>query len=244
MVEPHSQHTQFVAWLHREWIARKTTDAETCALYLIGWCWLLHGRRGISRLTREVPAFHNETWERLLSSKTRPTDCAQLLATCRLRGIRSHSVQLLLRWLRCDLPLFAVTNVPTAEEMLSYLACGKRPVTLIFEPEQLHRNYEHHESALEFLVHDLEHAARFLESQSMHRRQTEFFKVLLYLDRQGVMSDLLVQKDLIHRWKYLISDMNTDPHHGLAYLHSIMKEGLIQTGMSSALTPQSPSTTR
>ena len=73
-------------------------------------------------------------------------------------------------------------------------------------------------NAFQFMVHDLEHAAKFFQDESLHRLQRNFFERLWQAEQAGLLNPYPDDAIFHEQIDYLISDMNTHPLHGLRFL--------------------------
>lgn len=147
-----------------------------------------------------------------------------LLEAFQLKGVREDSHQGLLGWLKGDFPLKARLDRPTPLVMLDLQCAGERCATLHLEPEEQFTAIGRHAGAYEFLLHDLEHAAKFFGST--YQGQVQFFNQVRKAFYSGLFrrwwTDSLFRTD----FEYLISDMNSHPVHLMKYLKAIWLEAL------------------
>lgn len=135
--------------------------------------------------------------------------------------------QLTLRdWYHHPQRLVVFTHIPSPFEILELQAQGKRVLTLFQNEEDFLKIYEHRRNAYNFFVHDLEHAARFFNSNEILLPQKIFSQILLksYVTIKNVSHDETYTKNL----NYLISDMNTHIIHMLKYLKHIFLEAFLK----------------
>src|SRR5262245_41034778 len=74
------------------------------------------------------------------------------------RGIRLDSHEGLVGWLEGRYPLHLLQDMPSSREMLDIQCRGERYVTLFPDPPGVQIQRGRHADAMEFLLHDLEHA--------------------------------------------------------------------------------------
>jgi hypothetical protein len=141
-----------------------------------------------------------------------------------MKSVREDSRMGLAGWLKQEYPLILVEEIPTPEQMLEIQCQGKRYVTLLEAPEWQQRKLGRHNGAFEFLLHDLEHAHKFLGDKSSHRGQVHFFRLVKNTD----LGHFLMDEQFRREYHYLISDMNSHPVHLLKYLKAIVLNAFIR----------------
>lgn len=143
----------------------------------------------------------------------------EFLKTFQLKGVGRDSQAGLLGWLEERYPLDCRPDIPTPREMLDIQCEGRRFVTLMRKPEEQFVVYGRHPGALEFLLHDLEHAHKFFGNEDQMRGQIAFFRRLRdILPRLEPLMDAQFSGEL----DYLMADMNSHPVHLLKYLKAIV----------------------
>jgi hypothetical protein len=122
----------------------------------------------------------------------------------------------LLGWLEGRYPLVPRLDVPTPTEMLNIQCEGRRYVTILFAWEEQFRIRGRHAGALEFLLHDLEHAHKFFADEELCAAQIRFFRLLA----QTQFPDF--DEDFVRELDYVRADMNSHPVHMFKYLKAIL----------------------
>lgn len=143
-----------------------------------------------------------------------------VLRAYQLKGVGRDSQAGLLGWLEGRYPLDLRFDIPSTEEMLEIQCRGRRYVTLMIEPEQQFQTYGRHAGALEFLLHDLEHAHKFFGEPGLSRGQVSFFR-LLKSHLPQLLPLMKADPAFRHEMHYLMADMNSHPVHLLKYLKAI-----------------------
>jgi len=154
----------------------------------------------------------------------------QLFEFFSLQSIARDSHLGLTGWLQNRYPLILLNRIPSPHEMLKIQCQGQRYVTLLEGPEWEETPIGRHRGALEFLLHDLEHAHKFFGNKDCHVGQLRFFQILDRCYQQGWFDSYIIDKQFRADFHYLISDMNSHPVHLLKFLKAIvLNAGLRQT---------------
>ena len=119
-------------------------------------------------------------------------------------------------------------DIPTPLEMLTAQCEGRRYVTLMTAAEDQSRRFGRHDGALEFLLHDLEHAHKYFGDAELARAQRRFFQLLHARLPLWPAFDDEFQSSL----DYLASDMNSHPLHMLKYLKAIWLNAFKRSGQA------------
>lgn len=228
----------------RRWRAGELDDACYAASYFLYGQIAAHGVRYASRRFRA-------------DARPEALECAARLATWHGDALRAHLLHELERyhfcgvipnvpaalaaWLRGKWPLQLSERVPSAREVLRMQARGLRPVTLISDYPRLTRPVLAKPSAWAFMVHDLEHAYKFFYEPLLHAAQRGFFEGVARLLAQGAFARPLSDTQFAMKFDYLISDMNTHPHHSLHYLRATLIEFYLREEGKPAHAPLSSS---
>ena len=114
--------------------------------------------------------------------------------------------------------------VPTPPEVLAWQAKGIRPVSVVFNPQQIFVPIQHKEDAFAFMIHDLEHAFMFFSNEQLREMQIEFFNHMNNAVAAGLWDEILRHPQFCQRMHYLMSDMNTHPEHAQRYLRALLVE--------------------
>jgi hypothetical protein len=96
----------------------------------------------------------------------------------------------------------------------------------MLNPDDQFRTYGRHSGALEFLLHDLEHAHKYFGDPLLERGQRRFFQMLRDRLKTWPPFDSQFQDDL----DYVRADMNSHPLHMLKYLKAIWLNAFLRAG--------------
>ncbi|MBX3020930.1 MAG: hypothetical protein KF799_04580 [Bdellovibrionales bacterium] len=165
---------------------------------------------------------------RLEPGEVEALPAAELLRHYQLKGVGRDSQAGLLGWLEGRYPLDLREDIPSPHEMLEVQCRGRRYVTLMQRPEQQFVRYGRHKGALEFLLHDLEHAHKFFGEPLLQRGQQRFFRLLA--QEMSRLHTLSQEESFQHELNYLMADMNSHPLHLLKYLKAIVLNACKRTG--------------
>ena len=151
-----------------------------------------------------------------------------LLRSYQLYGVRAAAQEGLISWLEGRYPLSCRADIPTCDEMLDCQCEGRRFVTVLTSDADRTRQLGRHHGALEFLLHDLEHAQKFFGNPEWAHGQRAFFNCL----RRSLRFPKWNQFDAIFNAQldYVKSDMNSHPLHMLKYLKAILLEAARRRG--------------
>jgi hypothetical protein len=196
-------------------------SAEGAATYIFRSLATRHGPQWVGSRRQGAPAISLE--ERLHVAPI------ALLKSYQLLGVCGDAHAGLLGWLEGRYPLIARPDIPTPTEMLEIQCEGKRFVTLMLHPEDQLRTFGRHAGALEFLLHDLEHAHKYFGEAQLAAGQKRFFHLLRESSSAWGLFDSQFQEEL----DYLRSDMNSHPIHMLKYLKAIWLNAFKRAGRSA-----------
>jgi hypothetical protein len=147
-----------------------------------------------------------------------------LLNSYQLKGVREDSQEGLSGWLEGRYRLHLRFDIPAALEMLEAQTEGERFVTLLTDDEAQFRPIGRHAGALQFLLHDLEHAHKFFGDGDRLRGQIGFFRMIKIPLDCSFFNELTQSEGFTRDLAYLISDMNSHPVHLFKYLKAIVLE--------------------
>ena len=187
----------------------RTSDGEITAAFLV------------DRVKRRRGRLWDEGARRSAFITAAPAGSAlHLLATRRVRGISEAVVRGVLAWDAGLRPADRLDVVPTAHEILSRQARGRRCVSLVSDEIAAAHGDPRHIDGLSFVLHDLEHLEKFVEP-AHYIGQIGFFKAV----RRALMDPLFValESSWDAAWRadrnYIISDMNGSA----IFLFSVLK---------------------
>lgn len=148
----------------------------------------------------------------------------------RPRGMRQGALSVLSKWQRASMPLFVIVGAMSSPNLLRWQSKGFRCVSIFLPPHDWDRLIVDDKDALDFTLHDLDHAFKFIDDGGRYFSQVGFFSCL----------DKLVANDVtLAKWRsidarfdrafvYLMSDMNTHCAHQTEYLRAIVVESLLR----------------
>jgi hypothetical protein len=110
--------------------------------------------------------------------------------------------------------------------MLEIQCAGQRFVTVMLKPEDQFRSHGRHPGALEFLLHDLEHAHKYFGDPLLAHGQQRFFRFLRDSLNTWPSFDSQFEREL----DYVCADMNSHPLHMLKYLKAIWLNAFTRAG--------------
>jgi hypothetical protein len=138
----------------------------------------------------------------------------------RVRGVSEPVVRGLLAWERGLRPVDLLEEIPTAHEVLSRQARGRRCVSLLDDARAAAHGDPRHQDGLSFVLHDLEHLEKFVDP-AHHRGQVGFFRAVERAFADPAFCALEGRFDATWRAdrNYVISDMNGSA----IFLFSVLK---------------------
>ncbi|MGE5086161.1 MAG: hypothetical protein ACM3MG_07640 [Bacillota bacterium] len=120
-------------------------------------------------------------------------------------------------------PLQLLTSIPTAHDVLSLQAQGRRCVSMLIHPKEITDFVGEGRDVLGFLIHDLIHADHFFYDRRKAQAQIEFCKKLLIVIKLDFIQEMLDQDEKFkEEFYYLMSDMNSVPLHLLKTLKALL----------------------
>lgn len=147
---------------------------------------------------------------------------AKWLQQWQLRGADLWVQSILKRLWTENLPIVLHDYVAKADEVLYLQASGKRVVCLLWQERYQYRAILHKSDPYEFLLHDLEHLAKFCATSDTERQQTDLARGFLRLASSSLLQQEFLSESFIQGFAYLTSDMNTHPIHALKFLKAII----------------------
>lgn len=207
------------------------SDAAFACLYFLAWQIERHGNRFASRKCKSAAKPDSGEWLDTFQTYTGRALDRLLWQITRDYGflkVSTQAIEGLHGWLQGHYRIRLLKSIPSPTEVLALQASGIRPVTLISQFPRAYLPVLHKADALAFMLHDLEHAARFFQDATSHRMQRHFFRSMEAALSAGLFEDCLTDPVFSERMDYLISDMNTHPVHSIRFLHAILIEGLLR----------------
>lgn len=217
--------------LSMDWRNGVLGDAEYASLYFIYWQIALHGRSFASRRYKTgVKPDPSEWLSELGTVNSTPLADWLLprLESCQFKGIIPNVPAALVAWLCGAWPLTLLERIPSPREVLNCQVAGTRPVTLMACYPRLLEPVLGKANGLDFMVHDLEHAYKFFQDESLHQLQRNFFALLSRAEQEGILNPYPEDSIFAAQIDYLISDMNTHPVHGLRFVAASLVECLLR----------------
>jgi hypothetical protein len=136
------------------------------------------------------------------------------------KGVRQDPQDGLIGWLEDRYRLQLRADIPSPLEMLNAQCEGLRYVTLLPRWENQFVPYGRHAGALEFTLHDLEHAQKFFATTELQVGQQRFFCRLRNCLDQLLQLD--ASQEFVTALEYLMADMNSHPLHLVKYLKATL----------------------
>ena len=115
-------------------------------------------------------------------------------------------------------------NIPYPSQVFEMQCQGIRPVSMITDSELWGLPIRDHDDELDFMVHDLEHAANFHKTVSWKEAQVAFFIDLGKI--QSVIKPHLKNARFRQKYEYMIADMNSHVLHLILFLRASLLEYL------------------
>lgn len=222
--------------------------AELCARFVILSLYAKHGPRWLSSPAperKESGPLPKGRWhlpvEVTERQRVRLEGCETLLDVVRgfqLKGVALDSRLGLVGWMEARYPLDLRFDIPAPHEMLAHQCRGRRFVTFRNSEELLFEPIGRHRGALEFLLHDLEHAHKFFGDPHLQQGQIAFFRKLTQALEARIFSGLLAEAKFEADFHYLMSDMNSHPLHLWKYLKAIVLSACERLGLPQGATLQ------
>ncbi len=225
------------------WKDKKITDVEMVGAYLLTFIFLrrptdflggfhnlplpksqnkgISGRMIVTTLRQTLP----DELKNAKSLRPLETDADFLTSFCAhsWRSIPFSVQKSLSAWNSALYPLNLLTHLPSADDVLQMQARGRRCVSMLLEPEQIHSFVEEGRDVLGFIVHDLIHADHFFHDPLRAQAQVLFCQKLLEVLKLAVIQHMLFIDDAFRKeFHYLMSDMNSVPLHLLKTLKAIL----------------------
>ena len=222
---PNDDLARDIGTVFKSYQSRELNAACLSASYLLLWQLARYGRQSAARRERSAPAPDVNGWRRDIlqnTGQTLETSLRHQLTRYHQYKVPGCAIAALLNWLDGDPRAQLQTRIPSPRMVLDLQCAGYRPVTLVVDFPRALEPILGKSDGLAFLLHDLEHLAKFIQDPKTHAQQVGFFRAI----RQALSAGALDQdaEDPIFgaAFDYLISDMNTHPIHALRYLRAIL----------------------
>ncbi len=176
------------------------------------------GPKGILKI-KEIPglklSFNKQNFEE--------ESILSLIGKFRSKFLSTNVQRCLLAWHERRYQLELVRTLPSAKEILTLQATGKRYVSL-FSPCDTYPANTGHSDPVDFLIHDLLHADHFFSQPGLFQGQKKFYQYLLQTCEHPLLIKAQNEDPEFKRsFEYLCSDMNSHPVHLLKTLKAILR---------------------
>jgi hypothetical protein len=146
-----------------------------------------------------------------------------VLNCCMLKGIPRSGIEPLIRWHSGDFPLFLLSHIPSASELLQFQIEGRRCVTALITETDLLTVFAFGRDPFSFLLHDFFHAEHFMGDPENFKAQIGFSKLMgrtleIPVIQKLIATDLEFKKD----FEYLYADMNAQVCYLLITFRAIL----------------------
>ncbi|MFZ4713303.1 MAG: hypothetical protein ACOYL6_06315 [Bacteriovoracaceae bacterium] len=223
---------------------RKISAAEFCALYILLFVkltrknlWLGAKIKSgnspilgfpISQLDKVILDFDQTMFPEMT--------VMDIIQNYTLRGIPNVVNTTLLQWHHDIIPLILLFKIPKPNEVLWDQMQGKRSVTMITSEAGLSKYVLGERDPLSFLIHDLQHAAKFYSNKDSFIGQLGFYRFIHKLAENEELN-LLLSEDAQFRenFEYAISDMNAYSVHLVKHINNSFKEVNKKLGRTDCL---------
>lgn len=162
---------------------------------------------------------YEKSFAKIISRLPKDSPLLNLWTQMNWKTISARSLQSLRLWSQNRYRLVLRDRAIAPFELLDMQSRGSRCVTVFRQFADLQKIYEHKRDALDFTVHDLEHAHLFFDplSHEMQRTWSRFLSCAFSGDSPWAKHF----DDRDPEFAYLISDMNTHPWHGFMTLRNL-----------------------
>ncbi len=209
------------------WRVKEFDAAMFAAMYFFLWQIARHGPQFAARKHKIGPRPNVQEWLAVLETEKGEILRTRLLEgfeRYQFRGVIANIPSAMAQWLRGAWPLSVCEEIPSPRDVLRCQARGTRMVTVLTDYPRLHEPVLNKPDAFAFFLHDLEHAYKFFYSPPLYAGQCIFFAGLNAALDRGVFVPYFDDAEFVNKFHYLISDMNTHPHHSQQYLRAILIE--------------------
>ena len=179
----------------------------------------------LARKSAKFNKVHSEELPRILYEAIQSNDSQpleRLLEGQRLKGYSSRVSEALENWLARNWQLKLLESIPYPSQVHVMQCQGIRPVTMITDVALWGKPIRDHENELDFMVHDLEHAANFHKTPMWKQTQVAFFNHLTKIE--WVIRPHLQNPRFRLKYEYLIADMNSHVLHLILFLRASLLE--------------------
>ena len=210
-----------------KWSNQTIDDSSLAGGYLLIWQTTRHGKRFASRQSRNqrFPSVEEVLYHlSVLTGSCLRDWIREFIGTYQHKQVSRDALMALTRWLSGDERIRLQTHIPSAREVLDLQCEGLRPASVLLTFPRALMPVLNKPDGLAFLIHDLEHAAKFHQDARSHQLQVGFFRMIRKSLDLGIFEEPLQDPEFVKSFDYLISDMNTHPIHSLRYLHAVLVE--------------------
>ena len=153
-----------------------------------------------------------------------PRQLMELFIGQRLKGYSIRVSDALENWLRGHWQMKLLDSIPYPSQVFQMQCQGIRPVSMITDTNLWGLPIRDHDDELDFMVHDLEHAANFHKSVPWKEAQVAFFNDLGKIEH--VIKPHLSNARFRQKYEYMIADMNSHVLHLILFLRASLLEYL------------------
>ncbi|MBS1213149.1 MAG: hypothetical protein H6R26_1766 [Proteobacteria bacterium] len=207
------------------WHRGQIADAAYAGIYFLLWQIERHGERFASRRHKGDPRPDAAAWLAQIDTSSGEVLQRHLLywfGRYQFLGIIPGVPAALYHWVAGTWPLQLLERIPSPLEVLDMQAAGTRPVTVFSAFPRLFEPVLSKPDAFAFMVHDLEHAYKFLGDANLRDGQIAFFRAIRRCIQEGGFNAYTEDEVFTRKFDYLISDMNTHAMHSLQYLQAVL----------------------
>lgn len=230
--------------LYHSWKSRELSDSETAAAYLLIGLqqlymnqWAVGPCRARSeKMPPNSPAFRWIPFQGRITKWASAEDSLfEIVNNYSLGSIRLVARESLCRWFLGEVPIVLIDHLPSPKEMLEFQAEGTRPVTALFQLQELSNIVLDGRDSLSFFLHDLGHVAQFFGKPDWFEGQKKIYQLLKSAYANGLLNDNSIElTEWSSKLEYLISDLNTHPTHFLSVFWAAARECFSQSQNLSA----------
>lgn len=206
------------------WRQKKISDPIFASIYFLCKAQMRDASLLARKTSKDIKIDSSEI-EKILNTSMASNSPEALIALFTTQRIKKYSYRVgdtLLHWLKGLWDLELYDYIPSAETVLSRQCEGFRPITVIVDDTLWHKPVGDHEDELDFMVHDLEHAANFNKTPIWKKSQVVFFRDMQRI--LSVLEPLLKSERFRDKFEYLVSDMNSHVLHLMLYLRACVLE--------------------
>ncbi len=164
------------------------TDAAYAGSYFLLWQIDRHGERFASRRNKGDPRPDAKEWLAELGESSGETLCQRLRywsQRYQFLAIIPNVPAALYHWIGGAWPLQLLERIPSPLQVLDMQVAGVRPITVLSEFPRCLEPVLSKPDAFAFMVHDLEHAYKFLHDANLRDGQVAFFRAIRHCVQDG-----------------------------------------------------------